>query len=174
MSTEETEQTHEQPKRDESLLPARVPGKPFSKENQPSSEAKKAGWLKKKRNKELAQYLLNRAWRKRPKEDQFTKEMFEYFDITEDEAEELTHEAVIMLKQIAMAQKNGDNTAASQMFERAFGKPLQTIQLDDDGTPPQINIIVQQVSGVKIAESESDVDDTPQINTQEDGSNQEA
>lgn len=165
-SVNDAEETHEQPQpdRDESLLPARIPGKPFSKDNQPSSESKKAGWLKKKRNKELAQYLLGRAWRKNKQGDDFTKQMFEFFDISPEEADELTYEAVIMLKQIAQAIKLGDNTSAQIMFERAFGKPMQTISIDDDGTPPQINITIQQVDGVKISQSEMEVDaDMPEI-----------
>jgi hypothetical protein len=158
----DVDETHDQPKHDPNMLPAkRVVGKPFGEDNQPSSEAKKAGWLRKKRNKELAQYILGRSWKENRMNKDMHAQMKEFFGLGDDELEELTYEAVIMMKQVAMAIKNGDNTAAQQLFERAFGKPMQTIGITDDGTPPQINITIQQVTGVTpIAENESDVDTT--------------
>lgn len=137
------EETPQEPEHDPSLLPERkLIGKPFGPDNQPSSEAKKKGWLKKKRNRELVQYLLSRPWKKSRMNKDLDESMKEFFNISDEEAEELTYEAVMYLKQMAMAIKHGDNTAAAMLYERAFGKPVQTIDFGGSDTPPAINITV--------------------------------
>lgn len=76
-------------------------GTPFSKENQPSSEAKKAGWKKKATMQEMLKYLLA-------------------MDITNTKGETKNTLEVIMTAQIKEAIQG--NTKAAQFIRDTIGE----------------------------------------------------
>jgi hypothetical protein len=132
----------------------------FSKDNQPSSEVRKAGWDRKRRNQELYRFLLGKTYV--GKSEQFREQMQQYFGLSDEEMEGITNEAVIVLKQIGRAIELGDTQAAEILMQRAFGKPKDHLMLGDGETDrPIININVispDQMQSDMIAENEMDVD----------------
>lgn len=146
----------------------------FSKDNQPSSEAKKAGWARKLRNRKLAQMLLNKTFVGRVavqtksgqwtlEDTKFRKVLKDFFGLNDEEMKEMSNEAAIMLRMIGQAISEGDVQAGSAILERAYGKPKDMTPFDDpeaedeEGNKPQIVIqIVQSVDLPPIKEDESD------------------
>jgi hypothetical protein len=147
----------------------------FTKENQPSNESKKAGWARSKRNRKLAQLILNRQFvgmisiktktgDYQLQDSKFRKVLKEFFGLSENEMNDMSNEAAIMLRMVGQAITLGDTNAAAMMLERAYGKPKELTPFDDpeaeeDGKP---NIVIQIVDPsslpkIKTDEDESDV-----------------
>lgn len=149
----------------------------FSKDNQPSSDAKKAGWARKLRNRKLAQMLLNKSFVGRVavqtksgqwvlEDTKFRKVLKDFFGLDEREMKDMSNEAAIMLRMIGQAISEGDVQAGSAILERAYGKPKEMTPFDDpetgdeEGDKPQIVIqIVQSVDLPPIKENEDEHSD---------------
>lgn len=97
---------------------------PFSAENQPSPEAKKAGWLKKKRAQDLAKAMLELTITGK-KNDKLKKEAAEYFGI---DPSEITVEVMLLFKQAQKAIEKSDTQAFNAFMDRAFGKPKEKLE----------------------------------------------
>lgn len=125
-------------------------------QEQPSSESKKAGWAKRRRNRELAQYLLGLQF---VGKEGYKESVAKYFGLSLEEVSEMSNEAMIMLKQIGLAIERGDQEAARQLMERAYGKPKEYLKLTDgEDDKPVININVVHLSDnhIPIKENEND------------------
>lgn len=99
-------------------------GVPFSKENQPSPESKKAGWAKKKSGQELAKAILELKFYGKTK-SQIGKQAAEYFGVPE---EEITIEQIMIFRQAEKAIQEGDTQAFKVVLDRAHGAPKQEIE----------------------------------------------
>lgn len=110
-------------------------GKPFTKETQPSPQAKSAGWQKKRTLKQLLAMEL----RGTDKSAQLVRSFVsKYLGIKENEVgNEITLEIAMHLRQIEKAITKGDTRAYEAVNERAYGKKIQAdisienINLDD-------------------------------------------
>lgn len=121
--------------------PAKRPGKggnvlpdtpkPFTPDNQPTPEQKKAGWLKKKRAQDLAKAVLEMKF-VGSKDGGLKKEVAEFFGISE---EEITVEIMMLFRQAEKAIKKFDTPAFNAVMDRAFGKPKEKLEHSgpDDG-----------------------------------------
>lgn len=133
------------------------PGQP-----QPSPEAKKAGWAKRKRNQELARTLLGMKFVGQDNSrigKLFRDKLSTYFGLTAQQIEELDNEAAMMLRLIGSAVEDGDNDAAREIMDRAYGKPTQFIDMStEDEQRPMINIQVinSLPSGTQMPEIKTD------------------
>jgi len=96
----------------------------FSKESQPTPEAKSEGWKKRRTLKELADALLNLKGIEKAKETAIAVGM----DLSDDE---FTLEIVMTLRQIEKALKKGDTPAYNAAMDRMVGKPLASIEVDN-------------------------------------------
>lgn len=105
--------------------------KPFTAENQPSSDAKKEGWLRKKRAQELVKAMLELNF-KGDKNTALKKEAAEYFGIN---AKEITVEMLLVYKQTKKAIEESDTQAFNAVMDRAYGKPKEKLEHSgvDDG-----------------------------------------
>jgi hypothetical protein len=149
----------------------------FSKDSQPSPDAKRAGQLRRSRNRKLAQLILNRSFvgkfttkTKRGdyviEDTKFRNVLKEYFGLSEEELTEMSNEAAIMFRMVGSAIADGDTQAAAMMLERAYGKPKEMTPFDDpenndDNNKPQIVIqIIQQseLPPIKEDENESNIE----------------
>jgi hypothetical protein len=101
------------------------PKNPFSKEYQPSSEAKKKGWAKKKTAQELAKAVLELSF-KGMKDSGLKKTAAEYFGIPE---KVLTVEMMLLFRQAEKAIQKADTQAFNAIMDRAFGKPKEKVEL---------------------------------------------
>ncbi len=104
-------------------------GPKYSKENQPSPEAKKAGWAKKRAGKLLSQFILEQGY-KGLKDSALRKGMAEYFNVPEDK---ITVEMMMTFRQIEKAITKADTEAFKAIMDRAHGKPVQEniVRTDD-------------------------------------------
>lgn len=100
-------------------------GKRYSKSYQPTSEAKRIGWLKKKRGQELAKAILELQF-KGMKDSQLKKAASEYFGIAQ---KDLTVEMMIIFRQAEKAIQKADTQAATFIMDRSHGKPKEKIEL---------------------------------------------
>jgi hypothetical protein len=107
------------------------PKKPFTTENQPTPEAKKAGWLKKKRAQELVKAVLELGFQGK-KNKSLRKEAAEYFTIDENE---ITFELMLLFKQTKKAIDDSDTPAFNALMDRGYGKPKEKLEHSgpDDG-----------------------------------------
>lgn len=126
---------------------------------QPSSESKRAGWLKKKRNRDLIQIILGMKYVGTG--GKFAQQMKEYFGLTPEQVEELSNEAAMVFRMVGQAIEKGDTASANLILERGYGKPKEVIDLtDEEGNKPIINItVVNSISGENpppIKESENE------------------
>ena len=97
----------------------------FSKEYQPSPEAKKEGWRRKRVLKDLATSLIGGGSLSK------AKKMAEQIgvDLSDDE---FSVDIVLTLRQIGKALKDGDTRAYSAAMDRMIGRPTQPVQLGVD------------------------------------------
>ncbi|TYP71497.1 hypothetical protein [Aquimarina intermedia] len=104
-------------------------GKLFSKDNQPTGEAKSLGKKKKALIKDIcAQIITGDA-----------KESFQgVADYLGLSIEEIDFETAMHLKQLEKAIKKGDTTAYNAIMDRTKGKPVQAIQMEDMNIKPII------------------------------------
>jgi hypothetical protein len=105
-------------------------GVPFSKENQPSIEAKKEGWAKKKKAFELVQAVLDLSF-KGKKGSAIKKMASDYFGISE---EDITMEVMLVFRQVEKAIQKSDTKAFTAIMDRAFGKPKERVDLNTGET----------------------------------------
>lgn len=92
-------------------------GKTFSKEYQPSGEAKSAGHRKKRMLKELLEATFIG-----PKRSKVKMKAAEYLGV---DPESLTVEDLLHFKQIEIAISKGNTFAYQAVMDRAYGKPTQ-------------------------------------------------
>ena len=98
----------------------------FTSDNQPSPEAKKKGWQKKRLLKDLADILLQGD-----KLNEFKKLAKDLgIDLTDDE---MTLEVAMSLKQAEKAIEKGDTSAYNSVMDRLKGRPMQEIDHKNNG-----------------------------------------
>jgi len=101
-------------------------GKKFSSKNQPSPEAKKKGWQKKRLLKDLANILLQGD-----KLNEFKLLANDLgIDLNDDE---MTFEIAMSLKQAEKAIQKGDTSAYNSVMDRLKGRPMQEIDHKNNG-----------------------------------------
>lgn len=171
------EQSQESPTDNSLGLPVPMPEKPVHKwganrrfggpnQPQPSSESKKAGWARRKKNQELARQVLAMKFIGQDNTRigrLFKDKMKTYFGLSPQQIEELDNEAAIMLRLIGSAIEDGDNDAAREIMDRAYGKATQYVEMkDEDEDRPQLNIQVinvlpsnDQMPNIETSENES-------------------
>jgi hypothetical protein len=103
-------------------------GKKFTKDYQPSGEAKSAGKLAKKRGQELAKSILDLAF-KGMQDSQLKKSAAEYFGI---DPSEITVEMMLLFRQAEKAIQKADTNAFNAYMNRAFGMPKQQTELSGE------------------------------------------
>lgn len=130
---------------------------PWRQGQTPSVESKKAGWAKRRRNRELFQFILDQKFHGEGMLEGFKKSLKQYFNIDDDEIKDLTNEAVIILKMVGMAIERGDMTAAQTLFDRAYGKPKEFNPMTDgEEGKPIINItVVDNAADIKEVEDDN-------------------
>jgi hypothetical protein len=107
-------------------------GKKYSKDYQPSSDAKKKGWAKKKFERDLLKDMLNLPYKFLPdsKVKQQLKEAFGPY-ITN-----MTVGQVMALQQFQKAILKGDTYAFATLMNQVFGMPNQKLEASaPDGKP---------------------------------------
>lgn len=92
---------------------------------QPSNEAKKAGWDKRKKGKMMIQAFLELPF-KGAKDKALIKDMCEYFGF---DAENITNEVMLVMRQIEKAIKKNDTVAFQAIMDRVYGRPKQTTEI---------------------------------------------
>ena len=105
-------------------------GKPFSKDYQPSPEAKKEGMRRKRNLKELADAILSGKGLKDAK--LIAKAVG--IDLSD---KEFTLEVIMTLKQVEKALIDGDTRAYSAAMDRLKGKPEQSVDMTSLGEKMQ-------------------------------------
>jgi hypothetical protein len=127
--------------------PAKKPGrggnilpdapKPFSKKYQPTPEAKKAGWAKKKRGYELVRAVLELSF-KGMKGSEIKQKASEYFGVPQ---KNLTVEMLLHFRQAEKAIQKADTQAYNAVMDRAFGKPKEKLEHSGaDGKPIEMRV----------------------------------
>lgn len=133
----------------------------------PTSEQKKAGWARKKRNRELAQMvlgmkfvgqiyqtdakgnpILDKDGNPKLMDSEFKRRLASYFGLSKEQidSDDMTNEMALMLRQLGQAIENGDTTSAQMVLERAYGKPKEFIELSrGEEEQPMLNINVVNV-----------------------------
>lgn len=126
-------------KRQENAKPGRggqkppVTTKPFTKENQPSNEAKKAGWAKRKKLTELLEISTGVKFDGSLKD--YRGMAAQFFDI---DTSEVTVKMMMEFRQIEKAILKGDTFAYTAVMDRAYGKP-KTAEEDQKSLTININ-----------------------------------
>ncbi len=92
----------------------------FTAERQPETEARKKGWLKRKKAKDLVKEIMSLDFVGANPE--FRENMARYFGV---EPEELSVEGALVMAQLAPAINKGDTAAFNSIMDRAYGKPKE-------------------------------------------------
>lgn len=95
-------------------------GIPFSKENQPSSESKKAGWARRAALKDLLKIVTTKKFD--GDDNDYKKQTAKYFGIPENE---VTILMVMEFRQIHKAITGADTSAFNAVMDRAYGRVKQ-------------------------------------------------
>lgn len=101
-------------------------GKVFTKENQPTAEQRAAGWAKRKRNQELVKAILDLKFKGHPT---IRKRIAQHFGIPE---EDVTVEQAMIFRQASKAIEQLDTPAFNAIFDRAYGKPKESVKVEND------------------------------------------
>lgn len=101
--------------------------KPFTKENQPDPELKKAGWARKKALKELIDIQM--CGKMEGSTINYRKLTAQFYGIDESD---VTVRMALEYRQIEKALKGGDTAAFNAVMDRALGKAKQAIELIPD------------------------------------------
>lgn len=117
-------------------------GKPFSKDNQPSPEAKSAGKLKGKRGQELARALLAIH----APESDHRAACAAYLNIPDDE---ITIEMMMVYRQAQKALDGQDTPAFNAVTDRAFGKPKEYHEVLDIEVKTEEQITAQKIKKIR-------------------------
>jgi len=104
----------------------------FSKEYQPSGEAKSKGRKRKRLLKDLANALITGA------KLEELKELSNRLGLDLDE-DEFTLDISLTLKQVEKALESGDTPAFNSAMDRFIGKPTQTMEIEDKRERPIFN-----------------------------------
>lgn len=110
------------------------PGNPpkehqFTADKQPPPDAKRAGWDKKKKGKEMLQALMEVAF-KGSATSTMKRDVADYFGIP---VEDINVEIMMAMRQCEKAIKNSDTAAFNTIWDRVHGKPTMG-DGDEDGT----------------------------------------
>jgi len=92
-------------------------------QKQPSKEAKKNGWLKKKKGLELVQAVFELSFIGM-KDSQLKKAAAEYFGLPQ---KEISAEMMLVFRQVEKAIQKADTHAFNAVMDRAYGKPKQPL-----------------------------------------------
>lgn len=107
---------------------------PFSKENQPTPEAKKKGWAKKRLLKDIAESIVSGDMK------DIASKLAKTFGL---EVKEIDLATLADLRQLEKAVKTGDTRAYNAVMDRLRGKPKQSIVTEDrDGNTAPLLIKV--------------------------------
>ena len=113
----------------------------FTSDNQPSPEAKKKGWQKKRLLKDLADILLQGD-----KLNEFKKLAKDLgIDLTD---EEMTLEVAMSLKQAEKAIQKGDTSAYNSVMDRLKGRPQQAIDHTSKGEKISHQLTPQEIKAL--------------------------
>lgn len=88
----------------------------FTPLKQPSPEAKRRGWMKRLKNRELMQFILEKEYLGNL---EFRARCADYFQVP---PEDITNEAMLMFMQIERGIHKQDTNAFDKVMERAYGK----------------------------------------------------
>jgi hypothetical protein len=99
-------------------------GEKFTKKRQPSPEAKKEGWAKRKRGTELVRLILEMKFIG-AKDHPLRQAVADFFGVKEND---ITNEQILHFRQIQKAVLEGDTTAYKAIIERGYGQPTQTVE----------------------------------------------
>lgn len=102
--------------------------KPFTKENQPSSESKKAGWAKRKTAKEVVKAVTELKFIG-AENSEILKKAAKYYGIPQ---KEITVLMMMVFRQIEKSIQSADTGAFNSVMDRGFGRPEQPITGDKD------------------------------------------
>lgn len=119
----------------------------FSSTNQPSPEAKSAGWWKKRKGKDVLKALLQLKFDGSHLDslgqiiipNKIRQQASLYFGVPEAY---ITVEMIAAMKQLAMAIQTGDTNAFNAIWEKAYGKTKESDDDGGDGSRPIINIMI--------------------------------
>lgn len=103
--------------------------KPFSSTNQPSPEAKKKGWAKRRILKDLLDFSASGTFSN--SKVNYPKLVADYFGI---DVADVTVRMIMDYRQIEKAVLKADTTAYVAVCDRADGKPKQKVELIPDTT----------------------------------------
>lgn len=103
--------------------------KPFTKENQPPPEVKKAGWARRKALKELIEFQMCGKLEGSKKDYPALTASFYGIDV-----KDVTIRMIMEFRQIEKAILKGDTGAFNAVMDRAVGKAKQAIELIPDMT----------------------------------------
>jgi len=146
----------------------------------PTTEQKKAGWAKRKRNQALARLVLGMKFvgivQKTDKNGNpvfdkdgnpemvdsiFKQRLATYFGMSPEQIEATDNEMALMLRQVGQAIELGDQAAANLILNRAYGTPQPHIDVtDEEGQRPVINITVVEQLEFPIIEIEQEDDNS--------------
>lgn len=107
-------------------------GKKFSRKYQPSPEAKRLGHLKKKKGHELAQAIMDLAF-KGMKNSELKKAASEYYGVPE---KDITVEMMMLFRQVEKSIQKADTNAFNAVMNRAHGLPKQKQEITGEGGVP--------------------------------------
>lgn len=127
--------------------PGRPPkDKQFSSTNQPSTEARRRGKLKKKFAADLAQSILQMAFTGAV-DGELKKKIALFFKVKE---KDITIEMMMIFRQMEKAINRRDTMAFQAVMDRAYGKPK--IMVENTGNLPMANptVLLQMPEGVNI------------------------
>ena len=99
----------------------------YSKENQPTPEAKAAGHIKRIILKDIAKQLTTGTYK---------QALIELAKVLGVDADAIDLETAMHLKQMEKALVNGDTFAYNALMDRMKGKPVQAIQLEETKVLP--------------------------------------
>ena len=102
----------------------------FTKDRQPSAEAKRAGWARKRQGAELARTVLELAF-KGLKDHPIKQQASQYFGIPE---KEISVEMMMHFAQARKAIEEGDTSAYDALMRRAYGSPKEVLEANVQGT----------------------------------------
>lgn len=98
----------------------------FSTENQPSPDAKKEGWAKKRALKQLAESLID------GQSLETSRKIAQKLGLSLDDSD-FTFEVILTLRQAIKAMDKGDTSAYNAVMDRMIGKPKQELDVTSGG-----------------------------------------
>ncbi len=149
METQET--SEQQPKKKRPGRNGNVPPEPtkgFHVLGQPSPDAKKAGWERKRKTKELANAILDLEF-VGAKGSSLKKQAAQYLGIPESQ---VSVRMMMLFRQAEKAIQKGDTAAFNAYMDRADGKPVQAMahtSSDGEDLPPAFDLSALSADDLK-------------------------